>query len=290
VPTDAFPSDSPRSAQVSISVGAVPRWAAVWLPPVPSGAPVVLDLHGSGFDPHRHVSVSGTDCWASAGVVVIAPCAALPFTFEPSTPPGWAWAVPGSPLPGNEDMGKDMRDDHHHVDDLAFLHELLGYVRRRWHTDTAREYALGYSGGARLLSHWVSDGRNALAAACCVSGVRTPPGHTATRLLAIHGDADDVNPFWGGDGRRWRESVPAAVRAWALTLGCTDSTTATAAESRITRWTQPDGRCLATLLAVEDAGHGWPGAHDAEQTRLFGASAGLPATAMAAQFFGIGIE
>ncbi len=283
MPTDAPLRDSAPPTRVSISVGGVPRWAAIWLPDDPHGAAVVLDLHGSGFDPHRHVSVTGTNHWASAGVVVIAPCAAIPFTFEPATPPGWAWAVPGSPLPGEDDL----RDDQVRVDDLAFLDELLGYVRRRWHTDTTSEYALGYSGGARLLSHWVGDPRNDLAAACCVSGVRTPAGSTATRLLAIHGEADDVNPFAGGDRRRWRESVPAAVRAWASTLGCTDSVTTPAGDSRITRWNRSDGRCLATLIAVAGAGHGWPGAHDAEQTRLFGAPAGLPATATAARFFGI---
>jgi polyhydroxybutyrate depolymerase len=269
-----------RVTRVDLTVGTRARWARVWLPAQTSGAPLVLDLHGSGFDPQRHVRVTRTDSWAARGAVVMAPCAALPLRFVESIPAGWAWAVPGTPLYGEGNLRADLAD----IDDLGFLTALVQEARTRWGIDASRVFALGYSGGSRLLSRWA--GRTSpLTAACCVAGVRAPDADTTVPLLAIHGGADVVNPVRGSDDPRWREPVTEAVRRWAAALGCTQVTTAESPDAVEHRWVRPDGSSPVRYIEIPAAGHAWPGATDAEHEQVFGRSAGVDATQAAAAFF-----
>lgn len=269
-----------HTTRLRLTVGSLPRWAQAWLPSQPAGAPLVLDLHGSGFDPRRHVRVTGTDEWAARGAVVLAPCAAIPLHFAESVPPGWAWAVPGVPLYGESGLRAELSQ----VDDLGFLNALVEEAIRRWDTDPSRVFALGYSGGARLLSRWAGRTR-LLTAACCVCGVRAPEPDTTAALLAIHGAADSVNPVAGSDDPRWREPVSEAVWRWATALGCTHATTEETPRAVTRHWRRPDGTSPVRYIEIPQAGHAWPGAADAEHARLFGRTSSLDATKAAADFF-----
>ena len=268
------------STRLRVTVGGLPRRAEVWLPPQPAGAALVLDLHGSGFDPQRHVRVTRTDAWAALGAVVLAPCAAIPLRFAESVPPGWAWAVPGAPLYGESGLRADLNQ----VDDLGFLTAMVEEAIRRWGIDPSRVFALGYSGGARLLSRWAGRTR-LLTAACCVSGVRAPDPGTTAALLAIHGGADSVNPVAGSDDPRWREPVSEAVRRWAEALGCRRATTEDATTTVTFQWRRPDGTSPVRYIEIARAGHAWPGATDPDHARVFGRTSGVDATAAAADFF-----
>lgn len=108
-------------------------------------------------------------------------------------------------------------------------------------------------------------------------------------MIAFHGDADDTNPYLGGDQPRWRQSVPDAVAAWARHNGWTGDPEVTAVADRVTRISYGVGTRSATtsevtLYRIAGGGHSWPGSDDPE------AFAGLDASALIAEFFARRVE
>ena len=80
------------------------------------------------------------------------------------------------------------------------------------------------------------------------------------RIVAVHGDANSVDPYRGGiDGRPGYPAIPpagAAIAAWAALDGCPTATT-TRITAHIAATTYP---CGARLVTVNGGGHTWPGA------------------------------
>src|SRR5215207_6603666 len=177
--------------------------------------PVIIDMHGSGSNPDEHAAVTGAASWAAKGAAVVLPQAAIPFQLLAGWPAGWAWNVPGSPLPGESGT----RDD---PNDLAFINALMSRLIDQHSVDPNRIHLRGYSGGARLSSHLLATTASRLRSVCCVGGVRFIEPSTAPLppLLAIHGRRDTFNPYEGGAGPRWSESVESAVQQWATAMQC----------------------------------------------------------------------
>lgn len=265
---------------LDLAVGGLERSALAWLPATIRGAALVLDLHGSGFDAARHVAVTGTPAWVDEhDAVVVAPTATLPLQFKGVQQPGFAWSIPGVPLFGVP-PGTATRE----VDDTAYLAALVDHAHREWGTDQDRVFALGWSGGARLLSHWAGQRGCPVTRVVCVSGVRTPPGPPRAGLLALHGARDQINPWDGLDQPRWAESVPTAAQAWADGLGAKSVVRQASSADEVTTWHAADGGVVARLHRLAGVGHAWPGTADAEQRRLFGDAGSVRATDVAADF------
>lgn len=112
----------------------------------PATVPTIIDLHGSGSWPEEHVAITAARSFAAVGAVVVVPQAGIPFRLLAEWPPGWAWNVPGSPLPG-ESIARDEPDD------MAFMDALTTRLIEQHGVDSRRIHVRGFSGGARLGSH-----------------------------------------------------------------------------------------------------------------------------------------
>ena len=82
-----------------------------------------------------------------------------------------------------------------------------------------------------------------VAAVAAVAGLRSPEVRPArpVPIVAFHGLADRINPYLGGRGDRWRESVPEAAAAWAAANGVETSQTSTEPGPGLTKITYGEG-------------------------------------------------
>ncbi|BBY28963.1 PHB depolymerase family esterase [Mycolicibacterium sediminis] len=236
--------------------------------------PVIIDLHGSGSSAEEHAGVTAASSWAMAGAVVVLPQASIPFQLIDGRPEGFAWNVPGSPLPGESSARRG-------PDDVAFIDAIVSDLIDHHGADPTRLHLRGYSGGARLAAHVIAAATGRFASACFVAGVRFVEPHAGPlpRILAIHGLADTVNSFGGGTDTRWSESVPSAVRRWALAAGCPDAST-TSNTDHVVDSTYVDAldNPAVRLLAVKGAEHSWPGTSDQDHIAAFGVATDFDAS------------
>ena len=233
----------------------------------PAAVPTIVDLHGSGSWPEEHAAVTAARAFAAVGAVVVVPQAGIPFRFLAGWPAGWAWNVPGSPLPG-ESIPRDEPDD------LAFMHALTGRLIERHSVDPRRIHVRGFSGGARLASHLMAAKGSQLTSVCCVGGVRfvEPSSDKLPPLLAIHGGRDAINRYGGDSGPRWSESVESAVFRWAVAHGCgpTPQYRTVTAQVREARYIDIEGFASVRLVTAADAEHSWPGTTHRDHIEQFG--------------------
>jgi polyhydroxybutyrate depolymerase len=78
-------------------------------------------------------------------------------------------------------------------------------------------------------------------------------------IVAVHGDADPVDPYRGKPGPPGYAPTPpaiAAIAAWAALDGCRTAATTTRVAPHIAVTTYP---CGVQLVTVNDGGHTWPG-------------------------------
>ena len=240
---------------------------------------VVVSLHGSGFTAASHSAMVDAEALARRGAVVLTPQALIPFRFGTVLPAGFAWNVPGAPLPG-ETVARAGPDD------VGFIGMVLMAARAR-HPDLP-VHLLGYSGGARLASHVLGRDATVTSAGLVAGAVFPPTGRAAAAVLVIHGRRDDVNPYASGAGARWPTGIGPTVRAWAgqsdagvtgrraeLERGVTEQTFDVAGSV---------GRTVR-LVTLDEVGHGWPGNRDALCRKQFGSSGAWSATAHLSRFF-----
>ena len=257
-------------------LGSARRYRVMRLRGVDSATvPTILDLHGSGSWPEEHLAVTAARSFAALGAVVVVPQANIPFQLLAEWPAGWAWNVPGSPLPG-ETIARDEPDD------LAFIDALTTRVIDQHGVDPCRIHVRGFSGGARLASHPMAALTNRLASVCCIGGVRfvEPSSGELPPLLAIHGSLDALNPFSGGGGPRWSQSVETVVYQWAVVSGCrsTPEWRSVSDNVRETRYIDTTGFAAVRLITVADAAHSWPGTGHSDHIAQFGASGSFDAS------------
>lgn len=205
-------------------------------PDVPATG-LVLSLHGSRSSADRQARLSRLDGLAeSAGVVVAFPEADVPLGA------GYQWDLEG---------------------DLEFLAVLVAELVERYHPPHGRAAITGMSGGARMSCRFAAAAAATVSMVGAVGGVRAPAGQPArpVPVLAFHGTADRVNPYDGGRGGRWVESVPEAVRAWGEVNGHPGPPTVAQISPTLTRTTygEPGGAGEVTLWTSKGAGHTWPG-------------------------------
>jgi polyhydroxybutyrate depolymerase len=165
--------------------------------------PLVLDLHGSGGTAADQARTSGLEALSAGDPFLVA-------TLEAE---GGRWNVPVQ-------EGR--------ADDVAYVSDVIDHVAAQLCTDETRVYATGFSGGARMSSLLGCSLGSRIAAIAPVSGLRFPAPCAGRPMpvLTFHGLADPQNPYDGhaaGRGAEWQESVPDALKGWAIRGGCKDN-------------------------------------------------------------------
>lgn len=202
--------------------------------------PLVFNLHGSGSTPEEQLALSNLEELAEReSFVVVAPAAAGA---------GQRWNVP--PEPGKPD-------------DVRFLSELIDKVAALTPIDRQRVFAIGFSGGGRMASLLACRLSERIAAIAAVGGIRHPGPCALARpmpILAIHGAADDVNPYEGGGQPYWGTGVEPAVAGWAEQNECTrrNETPLQPTSVREIRFDGPDCGAEVVLYRIDGFGHRWP--------------------------------
>jgi polyhydroxybutyrate depolymerase len=247
---------STTSTTLTLSIGGHPRTVIVHLPAGYTGSsqvPLVLNMHGSGSSALEQEGFTGMDDSADAdGFIVAYPQALIPDGT------GFDWNVPGVPLVGDKSVPPGAADD------VAFVTQLVGVLEQRYCIDSARVYATGFSGGARMASQLACDSSTTFAAVAPVSGLRFPAGCRPARpvpIVAFHGEADPVDPYGGHGQAYWTYSVQQAAQDWGRQSNC--SPTATTATARpqvmLTTYSQCSAGTTVELYSIVGEGHEWPG-------------------------------
>ena len=144
-------------------------------------------------------------------------------------------------------------------EDLALLSALVTQVVATECADPIHVVITGISDGGDM----------AVFAACALPGrfralvtvaasIDPRVGCHPIRIVAVHGDADPVDPYRGKPGSFGYAATPpaiAAIAAWAALDGCRTAATTRVAPHILTT-TYP---CGAQLVTVDGGGHTWPG-------------------------------
>jgi polyhydroxybutyrate depolymerase len=164
------------------------------------------------------------------------------------------------------------------VDDLAFIETVIAEVRQRFSVDSQRIYIVGFSNGGMLTHHVAAHDSGLFAAAAVVSGAiggrptadedvwQIPQPEHPVPMMLIHGRADEIIPFEGGDEERSKEgltylSVDEAARFWAVANGTApEPDEAMLYDGRVlfSRW-GGENAAPVVLYSIDGWEHVWPG-------------------------------
>lgn len=166
------------------------------------------------------------------------------------------------------------------VDDVGLAAAIVRRLERTHGVDRERVYAAGYSNGGHLVVRLIHDAPKLLAGAAMIAATQPAPGnfapgspHAAPRpvpVLAIHGTADPLAPYDGGEASLWGEqsrgrvlSAPDSAAYFARRNGVTGPPRT---EERgdgvvVSSWEAP-GRAPTQLWTVRGMGHLVPAPHD----------------------------
>ena len=236
------------------------RWYRVDLPPDPTGAPVILGLHGGGGNPDQFARNSGLSQPAlSAGYAVIYPAGTSRRGLGLLTWNAGACCAHAAMV---------------QIDDMAFLDAVITDAVRRFGLDAERVYLTGMSNGAMMAERYAAARPGNVKAVAGVSGTLDERFRVSgpVPLLHIHGTADDHVPYLGGKGEA---SITRSVTF--ASVGSTVAAFVGAAGTPLVQlqgvidpaddgmqviqrdWRRPDGIPMVRLLTVEGGGHVWPG-------------------------------
>ncbi len=231
--------------------------------------PTVLAFHGSGSGPEEQLALSGLAAAAEErGLLVLAPRATAPW---PSG--GTTWNVPPEP---------------EQPDDVEFVTALIGEAAQYVCLDSARVYASGFSGGARLSSQLGCDLADRIAAIGAVGGLRHPAQCAPARpvpIVAFHGTADPINPYPGGGPAYRGHGVEDALQSWAEQR-TQEPRSQEALTETVTLIRYGDDEADLLLYRLERVGHVWPGTSlELPVERLGPMSGEIDATRIMLDFF-----
>jgi len=145
-------------------------------------------------------------------------------------------------------------------DDLAFLSTLITQLVTTECADPARIVIAGISDGGDMAGFAACSLQLSFRAVVTVAASTEPrPDCRPIRIVAVHGDADPLDPYGGGpDGRRGYSATPSAIpaiAAWAALDGCGHAIASVIAPHIVTTTYS----CGAQLVTVKGGGHTWPG-------------------------------
>ncbi len=92
---------------------------------------------------------------------------------------------------------------YNHVDDVAFIRDLITVLKRDYNADPQRIYIAGASNGGMMAYKLAAELSGQIAAIASVEGCMFPPACAPTSpvsILEFHGTADSIVPYAGGTG------------------------------------------------------------------------------------------
>lgn len=145
-------------------------------------------------------------------------------------------------------------------DDVTFLARLLDELVASWCVDPGRVVITGMSDGGDMAAYAACALPGRFRALMTVAASTTPHARChRIQILALHGDADPLDPYDGGpDGRAGYPDVPPArraIQAWAEVDGCSRPIDHAEGTTLLLR-SYP---CGAELVTIRGGGHTWPG-------------------------------
>ena len=240
---------NPGTTTVPVPVNGVGRVVRVYVPHAyrpDRRLPLVLNLHGTGSSAARQESGTGMDATADVHGFLVA----YPEGLHRSGI-GFGWNIPGTPTYAP-----------HGPDELAYLDRLITLLQERYCADLHRVYAVGFSGGGRMVSQLACQPGREVAAVAAVGGLRAPSPCAAppVPVLGVHGTADPQNPYEGHGQPYWTYSVPEAARRWAVQDGCAAAPAVNRTSPGVTLTTYHDCRGAGAVLlyTLTGRGHVWP--------------------------------
>ena len=161
------------------------------------------------------------------------------------------------------------------VDDVAFVNEIINYMKHKYKINTSKIFASGFSNGAMLSERLACESSHLFAAVASVAGItaENPGGEdgllrcdeifeknfASASVLAIHGTMDNIVP-WDGNFLLGFPSVPLDIQKWAQRNKCdlekTEQTLNRGGYSN-TVWKSCNGIDVE-LVKAEGLGHIWP--------------------------------
>lgn len=108
------------------------------------------------------------------------------------------------------------------VDDVGYIVSLIDELSLYYHIDPARVYLIGHSNGGFMSYRLACDAGDRITALVSLAGGTYSDhakcqGTTPVSVLQVHGDADDVVPYGGGNGA---PGAVGAVERWSTHNGC----------------------------------------------------------------------
>ncbi|WP_213816538.1 PHB depolymerase family esterase [Glaciihabitans sp. dw_435] len=180
--------------------------------------PAVIALHGAGGSAQMFADSTSFAADATGGAFI----AVFP-DGSPQTSDTYVWNAGSC-------CGKAVEND---VDDIGFLKTVMAQLTAKHDVNKDRIYFAGFSNGGMMAYRAACDLGSSVAGIAVVSGalnVTSCQSGSTMPVLIIHGTADEVVPYNGGNPipalsyglKPWtNESVAQAVTAWTDRDGCT---------------------------------------------------------------------
>jgi polyhydroxybutyrate depolymerase len=237
---------------------------------LPSGAPLVIMLHGDGNDGRKILDDLGWEAQADLNHFVVAgPDGSR---AEPGGKPdrhnrrGWNSGVPGEP-PSIE-----------RSDDVGFIVAMIDDIARIAGIDRRRVYVAGFSSGGHMANRLGQEIAGRLAAistsASDLTSLSKPPSRGISVLFSA-GDRDPLTPverqkvmtIWGG-ASFIKESQRALVDRWRTLDACPAARTIPSPANTIIEVSGPcrDGSEVRYIL-MQGVAHAWPLSRPIDLTR-----------------------
>lgn len=210
-------------------------------------APALVVLHDAGGSIDSIATMTRFDGSAvSGGFAVVYPAAAAGGT--------WNAGFCCGPAPATG------------IDDLAFLRRVIGEVADHPRIDGDRVYLAGVSNGAILAYVYACDHPEDIGGVASVAGAMLlddcDPAAPVS-ILEIHGEADRIVPFEGGElpeftgATRPVPSTIELVEHWAAVNRCPDPVVESDDPVSTTTWRDCADGTIVRLIAIEGASHTW---------------------------------
>jgi polyhydroxybutyrate depolymerase len=247
----------------SFQVGGKTRTYFVHRPPGRKTAeryPLVLALHGGGSNAEAMMHFSGlNEKSTQAGFIVVYPNGTGRYRNRYTWNAGRCCAYA----------------QRNEVEDVGFIRELIGELKKRYSVDSDRIFATGMSNGAMMVYRLASELADQVAAIAPVAGAMATETCSPSRPVSVvhfHGTNDQFAPFGGGVGQ-WslvkisHLSVEYTVKAWVAANGCSPKPIESRVPNRVDDGTVVRSRTYEKgqegseflLYIIEGGGHTWPG-------------------------------
>jgi polyhydroxybutyrate depolymerase len=239
----------------TLLVGDIERSYSIHAPESAGGRlGLIIALHGGSSTPERFAEITGFDRPAARDGAVAYPAGI-----------GRTWNA-------GDCCGRAQRRQ---VDDVAFMRALIRDVAARIPLDRRRVFATGWSNGGKMayrLACALADQIASIGVVGTGLGVDDCKPSETVSLLHIHGTADRLHPYQGGDGLFSDDQAGAeqSVATWRRLNGCSDaSSTYRTDATTCERWSRCSGDEEVRLCTIEGMGHQWP-PREVRPTRLLG--------------------